>query len=120
MEERMLDSPSVGQDEKLMAMLSHLLGIPTSFIAPLVIYLIKKDSKFVAFHSLQALFFQLAIMVGYAIAGLLWVVGIGVLLSGLVGLANLILAIVAGIKSYNGEWYEYPVVGRLARQMGGV
>jgi uncharacterized Tic20 family protein len=120
-EETMLDSPAVTQDEKLMAMLSHLLGIPTSFIGPLIIYLIKKDSsKFVAFHSMQALIFQLALWVALVISGWLWMLVIGMILTPVIGIAGLVLAIIAAVKSYNGEWYEYPLVGRWARQVGGV
>jgi uncharacterized Tic20 family protein len=117
-----MESPDVAvtQDEKLMAMLSHLLGFFTSFVGPLVIYLVKKDSsKFVAFHSLQAVFFQLALLVAGAIAGALVVVLIGLALAPLVGIADLVFCIIACLKSYNGEWYEYPVVGKMARQTVG-
>ena len=38
-----------------MAMLAYLLGVLTSFVGPLVLWLLKKDqSKFVAYHALQA------------------------------------------------------------------
>jgi len=52
-------------DERTNAMLAHVLSIFGGFIGPLVIYFVKgKDSRFVAFHSLQAIFWHLACMVG--------------------------------------------------------
>ena len=47
--------PAPTQDEKTMAMLAHILQIFTWWIGPLVIFLVKQDSKFVRFHALQAL-----------------------------------------------------------------
>jgi len=43
------------QDEKTFALLAHVLGIFSGFIAPLVFFLVKRDSKFVSFHALQSL-----------------------------------------------------------------
>src|ERR1700751_1558085 len=42
-------------DERTMAMLAHLLMAFTGFIGPLVIFCVKQNSRFVRFHSLQAL-----------------------------------------------------------------
>jgi uncharacterized membrane protein len=36
-------------------MLAHLLQFFAGFIPPLVIYLVKRNSRFVAFHAMQAL-----------------------------------------------------------------
>src|SRR5688572_7263396 len=70
-------SAELTQDEKLWAMLAHLAGLLGyavafgQYIGPLVIYLLYKDkSRFVAFHALQSLYFQLGVLV----AGLLVVV----------------------------------------------
>ena len=47
-------------DEKTMALLSHILTLVSAFIAPLVIYLVKKDdSSFVAEHAKESLNFQI-------------------------------------------------------------
>src|SRR5262244_4325887 len=43
------------QDERTMALLAHVLGIFAGFLAPLIFFLVKRDSKFVSFHALQAL-----------------------------------------------------------------
>ena len=107
---------AISQDEKTMAMLAHLLGFFTSFLGPLILYLVRKDSRFVAFHSLQSVFFQLALLVAWTIAGILMFVLIGFLLMPVIFVGELIYIILACIKSFNGEWFEYPLAGKLARQ----
>ncbi len=119
---------SLNADEKLWGMLAHLLtlvGYVVSlgqYIAPLVIYLIYKDrSTFVAFHALQALFFQLlALAVGIVLV-LFSVVtlGLGLLLAVPLGLALaiavLVYTIIAAIEANKGNWYELPLAGRWTR-----
>src|SRR5437660_2977518 len=102
---------SVTQDDKTMGMLGQLLGFFTKFVGPLVIYLIKKDSKFVAFHSLQQLFFQIAVIVGYSAAFVLSFVGIGLILYPLIFLIDVAVVVLGSIKAFNGEWWEIPVIG---------
>src|SRR5205085_1899309 len=103
------------------------------WLAPLIIWLIKRESKFVAFHALQTLFWHgiytaLAILVGImffvsVIAtaaaphspadGALGVTT--VLLMLLIwggGLTNLAVAIVFAIKAKRGEWTRLPIVGK--------
>ncbi len=46
-----------------MATLAHALQLVGWFIAPLVILLIKRDSRFVSFHALQALLLQVVYMI---------------------------------------------------------
>jgi len=69
-----MDQNGLTSEERTWAMLAHLsalLGyivVLGQYIAPLVIYLVYRErSRFVAFHALQALYFQLALL-------LLWVV----------------------------------------------
>jgi uncharacterized Tic20 family protein len=76
--EEAMGQPNVTDEERLWAMLAHLLALLGyvvwlgAYIAPLVIYLVYKDkSQFVAFHALQSLFFQLALLVVVAICVLL-------------------------------------------------
>jgi uncharacterized Tic20 family protein len=52
--------PVPTQDERTMALLVNVLAIFSSFLAPLIFYLVKKDSRFVSFYSLQALFWHAA------------------------------------------------------------
>ncbi|HMS64583.1 MAG TPA: DUF4870 domain-containing protein [Ignavibacteria bacterium] len=49
-------------DEKLLALLSHLSMFMGGIILPLIIWATQKEkSKFVRFHSLQAIFYQLSL-----------------------------------------------------------
>ena len=46
-------------DERTMATLAHALQLVGSWIAPLIIFLIRRRSRFVSFHALQALLLQI-------------------------------------------------------------
>ncbi len=73
-----MEQMPVSDEERTWAMLAHLLTLVGyvvwigAYLVPLVIYLVYKDkSPFVAFHALQSLFFQLALLVVVAILLLL-------------------------------------------------
>lgn len=134
------------QDERSMAMLAHVLMIFTGFVGPLIIWLIRKQSKYVSFHALQALCYQVALgllVFVLIIAAILTAVGgaasagqqggnpaagiVAMLFFGAVwlvamggGLGSLILGILYGIKANNGEWAAYPVIGNWIRQRMGI
>src|ERR1700759_4785479 len=55
-----VDAAAVTKDEFTMAMLAPLLQVFSGFIGPLIIFIVKKDSKFVKYHSLQGLLWQAA------------------------------------------------------------
>lgn len=132
------------EDERNFAMLAHLLQFFAGFVPPLVIFLVKRKSRFVAFHALQALLWQAAylliIMLGMmaifaSVFGMIlhqqhaggannappmaFFVGFGsfwlLIMIGWFG--NLVLAIVYSIKAYHGKWANYPIFGRLARRI---
>src|SRR5215471_16352184 len=50
-------------DERSMGLLVHVLSIFTGFWAPLIIYIVKRDSKFISFHALQSLLWHLLYMI---------------------------------------------------------
>ncbi len=106
-EEPALVTPS--SDEKTMALLSHILVLVAWFIAPLVIYLVKKDeSQFVAAHAKESLNFQLTVLIAVIISWALMFVLIGFVLLPLLGIVNLVLVIMATIKASEGKFYKYP------------
>jgi len=139
-----IPSPSPSEDEKTMALLAHILQIFTWWIGPLVIYLIKRESKFVAFHAMQALLWQIALMVLTIFGVMLWVVlmvaivlahigtapanttpplelfaVIPLLWLGIVAisLGNIVLGVVFAVRASRGEWAAYPVIGGWARRI---
>ena len=113
--------PDITQEDKKLAMIANIGGIFVSFIVPLVIFLIKKDqSKFAAYHALQAMVFHVAILIGYLISGALMVVIVGFVLLPMIGILSLVFSIIAAIAAYRGEWYEIPVVGQFTRRQLGL
>lgn len=116
-------------DEKMWAMLAHLSALLGNLvglgqiIAPLVIYLVQKDqSKFVAYHALQSLYFQLAVFAGLAVGVVITAItcGVGFPLLMVVAALGIIYPIVMGIKANQGEWDEYWLVGEFAKKAVGV
>lgn len=116
---------AVTEEERLWAMLAQLLTLVTAFIGPLVIYVIYMNrSRYVAFHALQATLFVVGITVlGFVLS---FVAVIASLLCAffiflipptiLLSLAAMVWPIYAAVQAYNGQWYEYPVVGPFARK----
>ena len=101
-----------------MALLAHLLGIITSFIGALVIWLINKDDAskgFATDQAKEALNFQITVAIAYVVCVILSFVIIGAFLLPLVGIANLVFCIIGGIKANNGEAYRYPFALRLIK-----
>ena len=108
----------VSQENKTMAMLAHLLGIVTGFIAALVIWLINKDKPGMDFandQAKEALNFQITMAIGWIAASALAFVLIGFLLYPLLLIANLIFCIMAGMKANEGVAYRYPFALRLIK-----
>jgi uncharacterized Tic20 family protein len=113
--------PRGPSDDHLWALLAYLLAFVASFIAPLVIYLVKmNESRYVRYHAAQSL--NMAITGGiYAIAGV--IVGFilafathGLALLLLIplfiayGVAHLVFLILAAIAANRGELYRVPAV----------
>jgi len=137
----MPDNPEadITQDERTMATLAHALQVVGWWIAPLIIFLMQRKSRFVSFHALQALLLQIVYMVLMGAFGLLWFAFIfltvfqhqadkaapppamfvlfPIIWLGFMGMwvLVLVLAIVYAIKAGRGEWANYPIIGRIAR-----
>ncbi|MGI9014653.1 MAG: DUF4870 domain-containing protein [Phycisphaerales bacterium] len=103
-------------EERTMAMLCHILAIFFGFLAPLIIWLIKKnESKFVDYHGKESLNFQITLFIGYLICGALIFVLIGCFLLPALAIAAIVFAIIAGIATNKGEYYRYPFAMRLIK-----
>lgn len=100
-------------DEKTMALLSHILTFVAAFLAPLVIYLVKKDeSAFVSSHAKESLNFQITLFI---VSFALIITVVGILLLWLVGIAALVFVIIATIRASEGKLYKYPFTLRLIK-----
>ena len=100
-------------DEKTFALLSHVLTIVAPLLAPLIIWLIKKDeSKFVAEHAMESLNFQITMII---VIFILFITIIGILFAWIVGIVALVLVILATIRASEGKLYKYPFAIRLVK-----
>jgi uncharacterized protein len=109
-------------EERNWGMAAHLstlsgLIIPFgNFLGPLVVWLVKKaESPFVDYHGKEALNFNITIFLAVIVSAILTIVLIGFVMLIVVGLAWLILSIVAGIAASKGEQYQYPYILRLIK-----
>ena len=100
-------------DERTMALLSHVLTFLFPLLAPLVIYLLKKDeSAFVAAHAKESLNFQISLIL---ICFVLIITLVGILLLWIVGIIWAILVIIATVRASEGKLYRYPFTLRLIK-----
>ena len=111
-----VQNTGASQDEKTLALITHLSGIVAGFIVPLIIWLINKDKPEKAFlisQSKEALNFQITVLLSWIVAMVLSFLLIGFLLYPVILIGNIVFCILAGIKANNGESYRYPVAIRL-------
>jgi len=100
----------VSEDARLWAMLCHLLGLFTNFIAPLIIWLVKKEEEpFVDKNGKEALNFQITVAIAAIVSGALCFACVGFFLLPAVGVLDLVFCIIAAIKANSGQVYRYPI-----------
>ncbi len=103
-------------DETTWSMLSHLGGIVLGFLAPLIIMLTKgNESPYTKRHAVEALNFQITLIIGYFVAFVLTFVVIGIVLFPLLYIANIVFCIIAGMAANKGQDYKYPFTLRLVK-----
>jgi len=97
-------------NENLMGAASYLLG----FITGIIFLIVEKESKFVRFHAMQSTILFAGIFVANIVLGFIPILGwlVGVILS----FASFIFWIICMWKAFQGEMYEVPFVGNLAKQ----
>jgi len=101
-------------DEKNISTITHLGGILFSFIPALIVWTLKKDdSTYIENQAKEALNFQITVLIGHLVAGVLIWVLIGFLLIPVIWLLNIVLCIIAAISSSKGQVYCYPFSLRL-------
>jgi len=104
------------KDARTMALLCHLLAIFTSFVGPLIVWLIKKDqSPYVDKQGKEALNFQITVVIAYCVAFLLSLLCIGLILLPIIWVVDLIFCIMGCVAANKGQNYRYPVSLRLIK-----
>jgi uncharacterized Tic20 family protein len=112
-------SGALSVDERKWAFFAHLSalsGIIVPFgnlLGPLIIWQIKKDEMpFVAQQAKEALNFQITVSLALIACFVLFIVVIGFLLLPVVGIAALVLTIIAAVSANDGKAYRYPFTWR--------
>lgn len=95
-----------GLEEKTAGALCYALG----WVTGLLFLLAEKENKTVRFHAMQSLMF----FGGMMVIGLVPV--IGWLLWPLIMIFSFIVWLMSIYKAYNGEEFELPIVGKLAKK----
>lgn len=106
----------VQNEDKTLALITHLSGIVLGFILPLIIWLINKDKadkSFLIDQSKEALNFQITVLLAWIVAMVLSFLLIGFLLYPVILIGNIVFCILAALKANNGVAYRYPVTLRL-------
>jgi uncharacterized Tic20 family protein len=116
-------SSGVSKDVNNWAMLCHLsalvglLGNGIGFLlGPLIVWLLKRDMHpFVDEQGKEAVNFQITMFIAFFVAAVLIFILIGIPLLIALGILDVVLPIVAAIKTSNGEHYRYPFALRLIK-----
>ena len=109
---------SVTQDEKMWGMFAHMSFLLTyvigvSCIAPLIIWMIKKDSSaFIEDQAKEALNFQLSSLIAILV---LSATCIGVILLPVVLIGGIVYGIIGAMAANRGEVYRYPYTFRMIK-----
>jgi uncharacterized Tic20 family protein len=107
---------SSSENDKLMAILSHLGGIFFGFIPALIVFLVKNESPgWVLDNAREALNWQITVFIAGLLCFVLMFVLIGILLFWMLMLANLVFCILATVKASNRQPYRYPLSLRLLK-----
>lgn len=112
---------TIEESERTLAALTHLSGlagylIPLGgVIVPIVIWIIKKDSKVVSSIAKQALLLNVVVFLLIAFSAILWItivlIPLVVIFWCVLALVAIVLPIVGSIKAFEGRYYLYPFVG---------
>jgi uncharacterized Tic20 family protein len=105
-------------DQKTLALITHLSGIVLGFIVPLIIWLVNKDQPdkaFVTDQSKEALNFQITLLMVYVVGIILSIILIGALINLAAWLACIVLSIIGGLAAQKGQTYRYPFAIRLIK-----
>lgn len=108
--------PSPSDDERLMAMLIFASSIFTAIIGPLIIWLLKKDeSQFIDYYGKEYFNFFISVAIYGTVAGILFIIFIGMILAPIVAIYSLVFTVIAAVKAYSGEYYQIPLIIRFIK-----
>ena len=113
--------PLPPDQERLWGMLAHLLSfvaayIALGFLAPLIVLMVfGQRSAYVRAHAVESLNFNLTWLLYAVVAVILAFLLIGIVILIALGIAYLVLVIIASVRANNGEFFRYPLTIRFVR-----
>jgi uncharacterized protein len=95
------------------ALLGVFLHFPGHLLAPLILWLIKRDeAPELDAHGKEAVNFQISMLIYNVVAAFFCLVLIGFFFLAVLWVLNAIFVIIAAIKASDGEFYRYPMTIR--------
>lgn len=102
-------------DDTTWALLAHLSWFVIPLIGPLIVFLAKPDAPFARRHAAEALNFHLTLLLALIVSAILVVVIIGFFLLIALGIASLVLTVLAAVAAGRGQDYRYPLTIRFVK-----
>ena len=107
-------SATSGLTDNVAGMLAYVTIIPAIIFLVIEPY---NRNRFIKFHAFQSIFFFIAVVVVAIVMPFVAVIPLlGVLIWGLVCLAEVILWVLLLLKAYKGEMWKLPVIGDIAEK----
>lgn len=109
------------QEERTWGMVAHLSAligiiIGVSFVGPLIVMLVQgPKSRFVREQAVEALNFNITVLIAVIISGLLIFLIIGLILLPIVLIAWLVFTIIGAVTANDGRPYRYPINIRMVK-----
>jgi len=94
--------------DNTLPILTHVLGLITGFIGPLIILLVAEDKRSKN-HAKAALNWQFSVLIYLVISFVLILILVGFLLIFVVAILNIVFSIIAAVKAGNNELWKYPL-----------
>jgi uncharacterized Tic20 family protein len=111
----------ISSEERGLAVVTHLSGLAGYLVpfggvlAPIIIWVVKKDSPVISAIAKQALLLNVIVFVVFCALAVLWItiilIPVVILAWILLGIVAVVLPIVGAVKASDGSYYRYPVVG---------
>ena len=96
------------EQDNTIKVLTHILGILTGFIGPLIIFFVTKETD-VKEHAKRALNWQISLVIYSIVSIILVFVFIGFLLLFALFVLDIVFGIIAAVKANKGELWTYPL-----------
>ena len=95
------------------ALLGVFLHFPGHLLAPLIVWLIKRDeSPEIDAHGKEAVNFQISMLIYNIVAAVFCLILIGFVFLAILWVLNAVFVIIAAIQASDGKFYRYPMTIR--------